>query len=769
MKRIFTLSLAGLLSFSAMATAPKVTTDKRFVRGATMAFGRMTASGASITERGFCYAIDKTEPTVDDLKTTATLSNGGTIYWLQDLQPATKYYMRAYAINKDGEVGYGDAIKFYTVPKGQITLSMRDGGDEATYNRIKTAAQTAIDWWNNLTEMKGFNPSVGFVDGTPTADCSYGGWIRVGSNTSYQKCGTIMHEMLHGCGVIPWANTEWSRTGRLRAGVTGDGYGTGQWLGDRVTEAVRFWDNSTTSVLSGDYQHMWPYGINGAHEDNGSDVLYIGNSIICQALGEDGLQHTSSLFAEPYYALNQEDTIKFYIKNESVDRGLYSSFLMPTASGLLKWIDMSAEEAAKNDSAAWYFTFTPENQYYQIRNAATGRYITYAASAIRTLERTTLSSADDWHLMKGRVDVSGLRGYWIIHPESNWTPKCLQANSNGNTTATTFNIANSSETQRWLIMTLDELMELDSKSVGSKKKEALALLVRLKALQNVPHQEVTAGADATFETALSTLGSSLNEATTPDNVISIIDQLNEAARTFLQGVYATDKEQPFDLTYMLANPTLDDNTDGWSTEATVNYGCAEFFEKTFDFYQTLKPMPAGNYKFCAQGFQRPGTYTASYDDYTAGTNKVNAKIYIGTSNTLLAHIATEAQTKKIGGNEATVGGNKYVPNDMQAASLYFKKGLYENSVENELKTANSQLRMGIKTTSMPSAYWVIFDNFRLYYYGKEPAVEGISTLQTEETAPTRHAVYTIDGRRLPADAQLRPGLYIVDGKKLFVR
>ena len=80
-----------------------------------------------------------------------------------------------------------------------------------------------------------------------------------------------------------------------------------------MTAVVRFLDNNTTGTLNGDYQHMWPYGINGANEDNGSDILYIGNSLICQALGEDGLQHTSKEFAQPYYALNQEDNIKYYI------------------------------------------------------------------------------------------------------------------------------------------------------------------------------------------------------------------------------------------------------------------------------------------------------------------------------------------------------------------------------------------------------------------------------------------------------------------------
>ena len=441
------------------ALLPTVIADPRYVRGATMAFGRIeSVQGENVDEVGFCWATHK-EPTYDDNHTTTVLKNNGDIYWLKDLEPATLYYMRAYAKTTVGRVAYSESIKFYTIPKGQITYDFRSGGDAATQQRIKTATETALYWWNALTEMKGFRPSVGYEGGVQTADCSYGGWIRVGPNQSYQRCGTIMHEMLHGCGVIPWADTEWSRH-NLRESQTGDGYGTGHWLGDRVSAVLDFWDNTTNARLNGDYQHMWPYGINGAHEDNGSDVLYIGCSLVCQALGEDGLQHTNSLFAEPYYAFDQEDDIKYYIKSEDEKYGRKTAFLMPDASGKLTWQTLAAEEAVQNDSTAWYLTFTPNNQYYQLRNAATGQYMTYSGG-FKTATHDTPTANDNFHLMKGRVNVgsgsNARRGYWLIHPTTNWTPPCLTAKANGTTGSATFNIANSAKTQRWLILTAEEL------------------------------------------------------------------------------------------------------------------------------------------------------------------------------------------------------------------------------------------------------------------------------------------------------------------------
>ena len=764
------MSLATLLAQQAMAQTPTVVTDTRFARGATMAFGRIKSTnangGAAIQKRGFCLA-EHNNPTIDDVTNTATLTNNGIIYYFKDLKPATKYYMRAYATNKDGVTGYGDVIKFYTIPKGTIQLTMRSGGDQATYNRIKEAAETAVNWWNNLTEMKGFGPNVGYESGTPTADCSYGGWIRVGPNTSYQRCGTIMHEMLHGIGVIPWADTEWSRH-NLRSGVNGDGYGTGYWLGDRVTEVLTFWDNKVQK-LNGDYQHLWPYGINGASEDNGSDLLYIGNSLVCQALGEDGLQHTYSLFAEPYYALNQEDTIKYYIKNEAADRGLNTSFLKPNATGALKWTAMTSAEAARNDSTAWYITFTPDNQYYQFRNAATGQYLTNSGG-IKTAAKTTLTGNEDWHLMKGRVDVVGQRGYWIIHPESNWTPRCLQANANGNIGTATFDIANSAERQRWLIMTMEDTRSMEAKAVEQMRQTVADALSLVKALADVPHEETVAGADAALLSVVSDVEASMAVSESVVELSAMVDRAKDAATVFLRNVTPIDVATPFDLTYMLVNPTLDETADGWTGGATVSYGCAEFYQKTFDFSQTVKNLPVGTYAFCGQGFQRPGSSSTAYSDYKAGSNKVNAVIYAGGNSESLAHICDGIQTRKVGkGNETALTSGRYVPNDMQSADAYFKKGIYENRVVAAVTSDDGLLKVGVKSTSMPSNYWAIFDNFRLYYYGSKSVdeVTAVPAIQHSELITT-NSVYDLQGRKV-SEPGIRKGIYIVNGKKMIVR
>ena len=769
LKKLIPTVLLLTTCISTTNAQPTVTTDTRFARGATMAFGRVKASnangGSSIAKRGLCLA-ETPEPTVDDIVSKKTLSSNGTIFYFEDLKPATKYYMRAYATNKDGVTGYGETIKFYTIPMGDVTYWYNNAGDAAANKRVNDAATKACEIFSNLTSIKKkFN--IGYSAGTPTADCYYDDepWMNMGANSSYQRTGTIMHEMQHGFGVIPYT-TQWSKN------ILREGDGTGNWLGDRVSDFLDFWDNTTGSRLHGDTQHMWPYGVNGASEDNGSLQLYYANALIGQALGEDGLEHRYSTFAEPCYIFDQEDNIKYYLKNESEDRGLHTSYLIPTSTGQLKWRSMTSEEAQQNDSTAWYITFTPQNQYYQFRNASTGQYLTFSGG-FKTLERSKLTDADNFHLMKGRVDVgSGTdakRGYWLIHPTGNYTPNCMQANTNGNIASATFNIANSATTQRWLILTAEEMLQADNNAIATLKQQALNVLNNVKPLADVPHKEMIPGTDEAFANALNSIEQRIEHSTVLSELTSLAAEATDAAFQFLCNVSATNIEKPFDLTYMMTNAGIDTDTQGWSVTATVDYSCAEFYEKTFDFNQTVKNLPAGNYQVRVQGFQRPGKAADAYTAYTSGDDKVTAYLYGGSKSTKLMNACAEAQNKKLGGTESTVGNNKYIPNNMKAASIYFEKGLYENAVDVEVANNGNSLKIGLRSSTMGSYYWVIFDNFRLHFFGnaKPDDITGIEELRMKERA-TENTFFDLQGRKL-SQQPTRSGIYIIGGRKVIVK
>lgn len=444
---------------------PTVTTGKRMARGATMAFGRMTVSsnGASVTERGFCYATHP-NPTIADKRSTRTLQQSGLIYVIDSLTPSTRYYMRPYAITSGYQVAYGEAKKFYTIPKGTISYYIREGDDNTgARSRITAATKDAVNYWNNLTSIKSLGLNVGYNSGTPTADCSYGGWIRVGSNSSYQRTGTLLHEMLHGVGV--GTCSFWNDNDNFREKRDGSNRSTGHWLGDRANDVVRFLDNNDTEQLNGDYQHLWPFGINGAFEDNGTEALYIANSLVCQALCEDGLPSTSSInFAAPYYAFDQEDTIKYYLKSESETYGRTTAYLRETANKTLKWTAMSAADAEQNDSVAWTVTFNPKTCYYTFTNVATGDNIAYTSGVFKC-KTAAVAAESRLQLLRGRVDVGDsliVRGYYLARPENSATPHCIGASAGGSVSPLSLNFSNTQSRQRWLILTAEEARKFDT-------------------------------------------------------------------------------------------------------------------------------------------------------------------------------------------------------------------------------------------------------------------------------------------------------------------
>ncbi|WP_114778444.1 LamG-like jellyroll fold domain-containing protein [Botryobacter ruber] len=451
---------------NATDAAPVVTTNTNFARGATMAFGRSTISVpvADLLEHGFCWSTDS-EPTIFDNRTTKYFTKNGFIYHIENLQPATVYYMRAYAISKSYAVGYGDVLKVITIPRGTVTYqlnsSVTNSGEH--YPRIAAAMESAVKYFNDLTSMQGHHLSVNYNAGTPTAEASYGGYMQFGANASYQRTGTALHEMGHTIGV--GQHSMWyGPNSPLRA--TGSG---GAWLGERANKVVQFLENNPSETMRGDGTHMWPYGINGAHEDTGSELLYIGNALVHQALGEDGLPPTRG-FATPAYTFQHTEGAKYYIKTEDQAGG--NTFLAENATGQLQNKSLSPAEALADESAAWYFSFDASSGYYQIRNAASGRYFTYQAGGVNGITLTAVAApaqSQAFQLMGARyttqigegASVFPVKAYWIVRPQATLTPPVLGANANGSTSAISLDFRDAATTQRWLLLSADDVNSFD--------------------------------------------------------------------------------------------------------------------------------------------------------------------------------------------------------------------------------------------------------------------------------------------------------------------
>ena len=749
---------------------PTITkTDRRYARGSVMAFGRFTYSlnGAKLRDAGFCYSTEK-NPTVLDQCSKWYIENNGRIYVMEDMKPSTVYYARPFVVTDGYQVAYGDEIKIITLPKANIGWSWNNGGSAEENARISEAMRHGIeDIWGKLMSTQGFHLSGNYGSGTPTADCSYGGWMRVGPSTSYQRTGTILHEAAHGVGV-----------------GTQNGWWTmlvnGAWTGPRANSVLQFWDNNTTATMAGDSQHMWPYGINGAHEDNGSDALYMIQALIVQGLHEDGVSPTGSCFALPAYTFEHDDEVKYYIKNESESFGLTTSYLTVDGTSL-KWKEATSVDVAADDNFAWYLSFDPVTQYYSFRNAGTGKYMTYSSSSFRATSKSTPAATEKFHVMKGRKDIkvgsgtsaTNVRGYWIMNVTSN-NPRAMVATSSGNVSATGFDLSADAAAQHWVILTAEETTKFDEAARLSALNELKAIIANIESTVATPHTEDVAGTDEAIDIALTSAKSVANdEASTLEAIRSTISSIRQAGMDFLANATPADVETPFDVTFLMTNAAIDDNT-GWSVQPAFSYSCAEFYQTTFDFNQTITNLPGGAYKVTVQAFQRPGAYATAYSDYVNGTDKVSTYLYANSESVKVAHIGTEARTSKLGGTEASVGSpTRYIPDNMEAASKYFAKGLYANEIMADLASDGQSLKIGLRCSSSSDGYWSIFDNFRLYYYGSvtKDHVTGIDGVETENaTISLPAAVYNLQGQKVGDSLEgLSPGIYIVGKKKVLIR
>ena len=460
---------------NATGTTPRVTSTTTFVAaGATVLLGRMTATPTSATavrEKGFCWSTDP-EPTIFDNRSTRTFTSNGEIYCMEKLKPGTMYYVRPYILTKGYKLAYGDIVKVPTLPKGTVTADYDNGGSTEENYRIASAVEE-IKWlYNNLSSVKGINLSVHYGADTPTADCSYGGWMRVGPNSAYQQTGTVLHETNHGVGVGTsdiWWNGNYRQDGDR-----------GRWLGPRATQMIQFLNKDNSVYMTGDNTHMWPtsavsgfnYGINGSWEDTynpENTLLYYGNVLITHALHQDGLICSSTVgFASPAYTFAQEDETKYYIKTTDDDLGNEVSLLGVTETGTLTQKPMNTEMAQADNNFAWNITYDPKTAYYSLRNVGTGRLMSCSGQQFRTILRTTASASERVQLLPSRSTYkkSTLKtsSYWITINKMALTAKSETAVGGAG-----FDANDGNTKQHWLLLTAKELETFDQFWTGINK------------------------------------------------------------------------------------------------------------------------------------------------------------------------------------------------------------------------------------------------------------------------------------------------------------
>ncbi len=234
---------------------------------------------------------------------------------------------------------------------------------------------------------------------------------------------------------------------------------------------------------------------------------------------------------------------------------------------------------------------------------------------------------------------------------------------------------------------------------------------------------------ATLNSAISTQDAAAVAATSAEEVAACVTALTEAYVTFVKAVTVNEGKY-FDMTNIwIVNPTVSANVDGWTTAnkvggngPTTNYGETEFYNATFDFYQTLT-LPRGTYEFGVTGFHRAGNH-ATY--FYAGEDKI-----------------------LIPGVESSV------VNTMAAAKTYFDNGNGKVTLKFALENENNTINIGIVNNDTETDKWTIFRNFTLHFYGSAVDYSVYETqwntlVETANTVKTNSDYANVTGAELTA-------------------
>ncbi len=232
---------------------------------------------------------------------------------------------------------------------------------------------------------------------------------------------------------------------------------------------------------------------------------------------------------------------------------------------------------------------------------------------------------------------------------------------------------------------------------------------------------------------------------------------------------------PIDVTAAIKSPSFtneyeESSSAGWTNPGNLGNddtqkgaGAIEFWQIAFDMFQTIKGLPEGTYELTVDAWSRIGGNDENYAEWTADNNATMALLYgvSGDSTVYTSYIANvmkagDAMLEAIGyegETEFTTGDiTYYMPGSLVSGKglIEMNPGVYTNSVIVKVG-ADETLTIGIKKGQEKSNSWVVCDDFKLYYLGKNSAKQPGSDLTGIEDVNAQSIMvefFTLDGRKV---------------------
>ena len=200
----------------------------------------------------------------------------------------------------------------------------------------------------------------------------------------------------------------------------------------------------------------------------------------------------------------------------------------------------------------------------------------------------------------------------------------------------------------------------------------------------------------------------------------------------------------------LTNPSFVDNSnDGWTYyfwygTSTVRCETMEFWNNTFDIYQTLN-LPTGKYRLSVQSYYRVEENSSNaYNNYLRGRENITGEMYAGDKTQQLVSVYSFHFNEWINGCWQYNG--MYFPNTMENAAKAFEQDAYWNQME--FTTQGGDINIGLHNFTNKYSSWCIFDNFKLEYWG--------TVIKATSLTLSPSSVNLVMGESLQLEATFRP-------------
>lgn len=257
-------------------------------------------------------------------------------------------------------------------------------------------------------------------------------------------------------------------------------------------------------------------------------------------------------------------------------------------------------------------------------------------------------------------------------------------------------------------------------------------------------------------------------------------------------------DNPQDASYLISCPNFNQREDdsAWVHDNGTIWGRGGnnkdfpfecWNQSTFTLSQIVDGLPEGWYILSATGFYREGDHEfQTYAIGSGGEALQQAKLFAFFDEALLPNITAEidqapglgatirvAEELNENGDAVRVDeGGYYVgeyPYWAWQACDYFESGLYKTQLLTHVDNSG-ELEIGVyKEDYMQPRDWVVVDNFRLTYFGKQQpdidAIEAVRDNVAKQSAAS--SIFNLQGQKVSNATQR--GIYIKDGKKIVVK